>query len=230
MRRIPLSTNEFDQMLKEQVVLSRGLRSFVALNEKDNQIIKMFALGNKKSFWRQYISPISNRFMKNARRLAELNVQTIQPCAWYRCKGYQYDVIVYPQCAGTSIYDLVEKNHDVAPVLEKLARYIAELHQRKIYFRAGHGGNYLYTGDEKFSLIDVDNTRFSINLRRRAKNIVYIYQHSKESKIECFAAYPFSEFVETYFSVAKLKKKQEQKVRFWIEQYLAAFEKKQRAS
>lgn len=220
LKRLKISGAELDKLFDNVDVICRNRHDFikVAIDRPSQTIIKSFDL-SRKNFFRRHVISAARNFIKNAKKLKDKGVKTIQPLSWYWCPERGYEVISYVSLPGKTLYDLA-KNKINTNVFPLLAAYVAELHAKRIYFRAGHPGNYLLQEGNQFALIDIDNTRFSLSLRRRAKNLAFLYEHSTCNAEGCFSAYSPSKFVQDYFSAAKLNPRVEKIVLRWLKHYL----------
>jgi len=221
LKRVNITANELENLLASATVIRRDRRNGVkvALDEKNQCIIKTFDLSRKSKMRRKPLFSVAGNFIKNATQLRKKGISTIQPSIWLWCKENHYEVVTYPLLPGTDIYATLRKDKD-ASVLKLLAKYIADLHAKNIYFRAGHSENYLLQDENQLAIIDIDNLRFSINLRRRGKNLAYLYWHSQVNYPECFAEYTFHDFLKDYFAAAKLGKLREKIMLYWMKNAL----------
>ena len=98
---------------------------------------------------------------------------------------------------------------------------IADLHKANIYFRAGHLDNYLQD-EGRFSMIDVDNAKFQISIRQRAKNLSYMYTHAISNKLYFFENYDFDRFIAEYLEAAQISPSNQQKLKKHLARYIDA--------
>jgi hypothetical protein len=86
-----------------------------------------------------------------------------------------------------------------------MAGYLADLHERRVYFRAVHFGNVLVLPDGGFGLIDVSEARFRrgpIPPRLRARNFKHMLRYPED--VAALTGYGLARFVRTYLERAAL--------------------------
>ena len=157
---------------------------------KTNNVIKIF---NTRGFISSgFIRSFSSRIIKNAHKLNKLQIPSLKISEEL---VFQYDKrksgVVYKYIPGCSIRDL--PTTDITKdLVTNLAKFIAEFHQKGVYFRAMHLGNIIYY-NKTFSLIDVAKIHFYpwplfILTRARAFRRLIKYKkdiaHFKQSNLE----------------------------------------------
>ena len=200
MKRREISAQQIDELLQGKAICRRGRDGDPKVALNSDEVVKIYYL-KRKSFFRRNINTAAGNFVANAKCLAELQITTVKVTGWYRCKERCCDVVIYQALPGKTLYEF--KHDDMnEQLLQKLAQFIAALHKKGIYFRAGHGDNYLCLPDGRFALIDIDNLRFSIGLRRVAKNLSYLYKHAADNNFDYLMRYGYERFLEDYFFAA----------------------------
>jgi hypothetical protein len=218
LKRQAMTQTDFDALLKNVKVLRLTRLDQVKVAKKGKNIVKFFGL-LEKDFYRRHVYSVATQFVRHAERFQALGLRVIKPIEWYRCKAAMQDVVVYPALPGNSVYELAYGEKGLA-ILKPFMEYVAHLHHLKVYFRAGHADNYLVTPDGEFALIDMDNARFHINMRRRAKNLSYILDHARRNHKDLYVRYGEKKLIQDYFDAAKLNTNDQK--RFWkiLSQYL----------
>ncbi len=172
-----------------------------------DEFTKFFKYGNK-GFRRKHINPVATQFVRNAHRISRLGIKTIKPHFWARCPEEALDIVSYTSVPGRTVYNAYQQDQDPAllekdpALLEKLAEYIATLHAKNFYFRHGHSDNYLIQGNGSFAIIDMDNVRYSMNRRRRAKNLFYLLDHAERNNRDLYKNFGITKFLDHYFTHA----------------------------
>ncbi|MCP5538272.1 MAG: hypothetical protein H7A51_18820 [Akkermansiaceae bacterium] len=161
---------------------------------------KFFSYDNK-GIRRRHLNPVATEFVRNAERITALGINTIRPDFWARCPEAECDVVSYESVPGRTVYNAYQSDQDPG-LLTKLAKYIAELHGKNFYFRHGHSDNYLIQDDGSFAIIDMDNVRYSMNRRRKAKNLFYLLDHAVRNDRDLYQRYGVANFLEAYFTSA----------------------------
>lgn len=217
--RLRMTLKELQLLAEKTEIICLNRQNFLKVGyDSARNIVKTFDL-TRTGLLHNYFFSDGKNFINNAKRLKKKGVQTIEPLTWSWCSSKKYEVITYKPLPGKTVYEVIRDEQDWS-ILPVFASYIASLHQKKIYFRAGHADNYLVQPNKQFALIDVDNTRFSISLRRRAKNLAYIVDHANRNFKELFQRCSFSEFLEAYFQASRISKIKKKVVFFWIHKYL----------
>ena len=81
-------------------------------------------------------------------------------------------------CVGR--YNKVRLHSAIGYIAQKLAAFIARLHNRDVYFRSIHFGNILITPDNSFGLIDIADMKIkshSLNIGRRIRNFHHLTRY-----------------------------------------------------
>lgn len=217
--RLRMTVEELHSLAEKAEVICLNRQNFLKVGyDSARNIIKTFDL-TREGFLHNYFFSDGKNFIRNAACLKKKGIKTIEPLTWFWCSQKKYEVVTYTPLPGKTIYETIRDEKDWS-IMPSFASYVAFLHQKKIYFRAGHADNYLVQPNKQFALIDVDNTRFVISLRRRAKNLAYIVDHANRNFRELFQRYSFSEFMETYLEAAKINKIKKKVVLFWVHKYL----------
>ncbi|MCK5697404.1 MAG: hypothetical protein KAI02_04525 [Gammaproteobacteria bacterium] len=172
---------------------------------------------DKKKFFRRYIYTVSQQFVRNAEKIQHRGFITSVPKVWYRCDERQVELVIYDFLPGITIYNTIAETGST-DILKSFATYIAQVHKANIYFRAGHLNNYLQDKGE-FSIIDVDNVRFHLSIRQRAKNLSYLQSHAFSNQLYFFNDYDFKHFVNQYLAMAQLSSVQEIKLWKYLNHY-----------
>jgi len=145
---------------------------------KDQKIIKLFR--TKRLLTSSLIYPYSWRFARNAQKLHELGIPTIQVERQFYCAAIRRYGVIYPLLSGTSLAELFKQsinNH----LFIQLAHFIAHLHDLGIYFRSLHAGNILLLDNGSMGLIDIADMRFKKNLSvsECQRNFIHFFRYSE---------------------------------------------------
>jgi hypothetical protein len=88
-----------------------------------------------------------------------------------------------------------------------LARYLAQLHDKGVYFRSIHFGNIIVDEAGAFALIDVADTRFkgrSLGNGERARNFRHLLRYPEDR--QALARFGNERFVHEYLQAAHLER------------------------
>lgn len=161
--------------------------------EADGQGPKVLALSNgtmAKLFRRRTgvtsdkLRSYSRRFMRNAIKLNKAGVATLTPLERYRVINEAMDVVIYQPLPGDSLKDLCREQPESIDnkLVANFGQYIAELHQRGIFFRSLHLGNVLRTSNSQFGLIDIADLkiqRLKLSGAQRLRNFKHLIRMSE---------------------------------------------------
>jgi len=103
--------------------------------------------------------PYAVRFANNARRLDSLGFNTVEVLEIAHCRSCGYHLLSYEKVSGCSMRDMVKESPTKEQFIE-LGQFIAQLHQRGVYFRSLHLGNVLRNENNQLVLIDIADMQF----------------------------------------------------------------------
>lgn len=137
----------------------------------DGNFIKLFR--RKRLLSSALIWPYAQRFANNAGALNDLGIPCPKVIGLFHLKAPKRDLVHYQPLPGLTLRQL--RNTPTAPsdLLEKLALFIAGLHEKGVYFRSLHLGNVVLTPEGELGLIDIADLKIqrnALNLVQRARN------------------------------------------------------------
>ena len=103
--------------------------------------------------------PYATRFANNAKQLGVLGFNTVNVLEIAYCRSCGYHLLSYEKVSGSSMRELIKESATMEQFIE-LGQFIAQLHQRGVYFRSLHLGNVLRDEKNQFVLIDIADMRF----------------------------------------------------------------------
>jgi tRNA A-37 threonylcarbamoyl transferase component Bud32 len=168
--------------LLTQVELNRWLANAEAIFEQDQYGIKVAKLANgdfikifrvKRLFSIAHVYSYARMFCRNAERIAKLGIPTVKVKQLYHIQNSNKTAVVYEPLYGDTILDILRSRNISIALSKDLGAFIAEVHEKGIYFRGLHLGNIVLTSEKRMGLIDIaDMTIFpwSLDSRRRLKN------------------------------------------------------------
>jgi tRNA A-37 threonylcarbamoyl transferase component Bud32 len=196
---LSLGLNEFSSLASTAQVLEKdkwGPKVFLLEN---GNILKIFRL--KRWFSRALLYPYSLRFYRNAQQLAGLGIATLQPLALYRLPEKWKTAVQYEPLPGRTLRQVVDQS-DAGDMAASLGRFVAELHEKGVYFRSLHLGNIIFTPEGGLGLIDVADTRFyksRLNRWQRMRNLKHLCRLAPDR--EKLKSMGWRNFCEGYLSV-----------------------------
>lgn len=194
-RRLPVRSETW---LSERIADGRVLKpdrsgdfDTKVLLAKDGRVFKFFRLRRRLSSGRIYPFPL--RFARHAARLRAMGFCAPRVHEIFRVPEIERQVAVYEYIDGTPLRGLLSDEGSDARGRERLhgfGRFLAELHERGVAFRAGHLNNYLQVAepDERgaFGLIDVSDVAFSaraLSASRRVENLGRLIRTDTDRKV-----------------------------------------------
>lgn len=167
-----LTQDELDRWLNDAIkVYEQDQHGVKVAKLANGDFIKIFRVKNLISI-RHFFS-YAKSFARNAERLNKLGITTIKVKQIYNIQYSNKTAVVYEPLCGDTILDILKSRGMSEALSKEVGAFIAELHQKGIYFRGLHLGNLVITPDQKMGLIDIaDLTIFpwSLDRRRRLRN------------------------------------------------------------
>jgi len=172
-----LTLDEFNQLTQNSTVLADDEHGKKVLELPDHTIIKLFRV--KRLISQATIYSPARRFARNAHKLERLNIPTITLIDLYNFKSIQRTAVHYQQLEGLTVREYLQSNPVEDEFLIRLGQFIAQLHDKGIFFRSAHFGNIIYTPDKRFGLIDISDmsiSPFSLGIIKRLRNLKHIFR------------------------------------------------------
>lgn len=167
-----LTQDELDRWLNDAIkVYEQDQHGVKVAKLANGDFIKIFRVKNLISI-RHFFS-YAKSFARNAERLNKLGIATIKVKQIYHIQNSNKSAAVYEPLQGETITEAIQSKSISINLARDLGAFIAELHQKGIYFRGLHLGNIVITPDHQMGLIDIaDLTIFpwTLDRRRRLRN------------------------------------------------------------
>ncbi len=153
---------------------------------QNGDYIKVFRIKHRISMAR-ILNP-AKCFCDNAERLRVLGIDTLEPSALY-CIPRNRWAVRYRPLAGDTLRSLLKNSSLSEKVIASLGAYIAQLHDKGIYFRSLHPGNVVLQPNGKFGLIDVLDCQFRwfglpLTSWQRERNFQHFFRYEDGKAIE----------------------------------------------
>lgn len=183
MKSIPQA--EFETLIRDARVLEQDRRGAKVYETPDGRIVKLFRIKRRLSsnLW----SPFAPRFATNAKKLAALNLAslTVTDVGWV--PHIERQMVVYTKLAGIPLrHFLRTATPDQARAcMRNVGSFVAEVHERGVFFRSFHFGNILVQPDDRFALIDILDLwikRFPLGLWRRRRNLRHLSRYDEDRR------------------------------------------------
>ena len=179
-----LSHQEFEQLTQNALILTEDEHGKKVLELTDHSIIKLFRV--KRFISQATVYSPARRFAKNTLRLKQLNIPTVTLIDLYKINSIKRTAVHYKQLEGITVREYLHKNQDDNKFLTQLGAFLAQLHNKGIFFRSAHFGNIIVTHDKQLGLIDVSDmtiSRFSLGHLKRIRNLRHIFRLSEDIKL-----------------------------------------------
>ena len=179
-----ITDEEFRKLTRNAEVLMSDNYGVKVLQTPDWKIIKLYRL--KKRFSSALLYPYALRFLRNSLALKKRGITTVDVESVYSVPGIKRDIVIYPRLAGTVLRDALKDSTGDSrkALLEHFAAFVAELHDKGIFFRSIHLGNILVLPDGTFALIDIGDMRFNffggLSLWHRLRNFGHMCRYSED--------------------------------------------------
>ncbi|HIE55394.1 MAG TPA: toluene tolerance protein [Chromatiaceae bacterium] len=193
-----IGRREYERLVEGAKVLESDHFGVKVWLRPDGRIVKLFRTKRLVSSARLY--PYSSRFVRNARRLEKLGIRVPGVEGSFHCPQIRRHGVIYRLLPGKSLAELLGESPD-ATLVARLAAFLAELHEKGIYFRSVHPGNVLLTDDDRLGLIDLQYARFwpwPLGARTRSRNFRHLF-HSRHQSV-ALRNFGFAAFVDLYLA------------------------------
>lgn len=148
------------------------------LRLKDGSIIKLFR--TKRIISSALLYPYALRFVNNASKLKDMGIRTVTVIDSYKIPPVKRTAVHYIELEGTTLRNYITIHTLNSDIAQRLASFIAWLHNEGVYFRSIHFGNILITPDNSFGLIDIADMKIkshSLNIGKRIRNFHHLTRY-----------------------------------------------------
>lgn len=179
----PLRFAEYQSLVCGADVLAEDGHGLKVLATSDDRIVKLFR--SKRRLSKARLVPYALRFARNAQKLQQLGIPTVNVDGAYRARSIARDLIVYRRLEGETLRDVLAdspENGDKA--LMSFAPFLARLHRKGILFRSIHFGNVLVLPQGELGLIDVADLRMrrwgALTMSQRQRNFRHMLRYPED--------------------------------------------------
>lgn len=200
---------QFDELAAGAKSLSADEHGAKVLLTPDDRVIKLFR--RKRLLSSALFHPYAKRFAHAAQELAARHFPTTTVETLARVPSMRRDIVVYRRLPGISLREalLCGREADRERLMLILTNLLATLHERGVYFRAAHFGNFLVheqpPDTTTLTLIDVSETRFrrgALPPAMRARNFRPLAKYPED--LAAIRAFGVERFVRDYLDHAHL--------------------------
>lgn len=188
-----ISQKRYQSLIKGTLLLEEDAFGVKVLDTGKGEIIKLFR--RKRLISTALFFPYAYRFVANAKKLKQLNIPTVIINQLLSCPSIKRHLVIYQKLEGELLRTVLSQSFgQSADSYEKFGCFIAQLHQKGVYFRSAHLKNILVLPDNEFGLIDISDMqikRHPLNQSLRLRNFSHIlrYQEDKDlirSQLDAF--------------------------------------------
>lgn len=203
--RIPvqnLPPEDFEQLCANAHVIEADGLGPKVLRLADGRFLKVFR--PRRWYTSGSFNPYSERFASNAEQLRSLGIPTPQILGVYRLRDAS-SAVSYTPLPGLTLRQALQSldNSLRESLIERFGQFMAQLHERGVYFRSLHLGNVLLMDDGEFGLIDIADLRIYPSPLRNAlrqRNLRHMQRYPQD-RAWLFETH-FEQLAKGYASVA----------------------------
>lgn len=177
----------WQQIKSESDIVEQDGFGVKVLRCNNGDYIKTFRIKHKISLAR-ILNP-AKRFCDNVEKLQALGVDTFTPLELYSLAFVGRWAVRYKPLEGDTLRTLIKQSALPDKIIADLGIYIAQLHDKGIYFRSLHPGNVVLQPNGQFGLIDILDCQFrwfgrSLNAWQRERNMQHFFRYDDGKLIE----------------------------------------------
>jgi tRNA A-37 threonylcarbamoyl transferase component Bud32 len=215
-----ISNEQYQQLIKGADVIEKDSFGLKVLDTKQGEMIKLFR--RKRFFSTALFKPYAVRFADNAKKLKALGIPTIIINRLLWCASIKRHLVIYQRLEGELLRDVLSsQSENTKETFHQFGAFIAELHNKGVYFRSAHFKNILVLPNGELGLIDISDMqikRHSLNLNLRLRNFEHILRYQEDK--ELVQRY-LEDFVSSYIATSQLNENATNKVKQTIQSILA---------
>ena len=221
-----LSVQDYESLIDGGTLVEKDANGGRVFFLGDGSVFKLFS--HKPFLSSETLRPYAVRFARNAQKLRERNVWTVNVLDVLKVKHLHVLAVHYDPIPGDTLRSVANADEDLATIVTDFAKFVANLHDQGIYFRSMHLANVIVGNNRQMGLIDIADLwmkRRPLNFKERFRNIGKIYRYTKD--IELLRQPGESVFVDAYLAATTARDSAHWKVPLQ-EQQLARLQEKRR--
>ena len=192
----------FEQLCSNAHVIEADGLGPKVLRLEDGSFLKLFR--PRRWYTSGSFNPYSERFASNSEQLRTLGIPTPHILGLYRLSDAS-SAVAYTPLPGLTLRQALQSLDSSLreSLVERFGRFMAQLHERGVYFRSLHLGNVLLMDDGEFALIDVADLRIypsSLRHALRQRNLRHMQRYPQD-RSWLFETH-FEQLLKGYASVA----------------------------
>lgn len=169
------------ELVEGAQVLEADASGDKVLRLADGSMLKLFRRKRLISSAAWY--PYAQRFADNCETLAQRAIPCPKVIKVLRVKQIERDAVHYSPLPGQTLRQVMDEASSNDVLRAQLGSFIAELHEKGIYFRSAHLGNVILTPDGALGLIDISDMKTSRRpLRKslRLRNFKHMLRYEQD--------------------------------------------------
>jgi O-antigen ligase/tRNA A-37 threonylcarbamoyl transferase component Bud32 len=178
----PLKPQGFEQLCSNAHVIEADGLGPKVLRLEDGSFLKLFRA--RRWYTSGSFNPYSERFASNSEQLREQGIASPSILNLYQLQDAS-SAVRYEPLPGLTLRQALQSLDSSLreSLIERFGRFMAQLHERGVYFRSLHLGNVLLMDDGEFGLIDVADMRVYPSALRntlRQRNLRHMQRYPQD--------------------------------------------------
>lgn len=188
----------------------------------DGNLLKVFRL--RGWFSSSFIYSNARSFCRNAQRLHERNIPTVNIIQLIHFERSTNTAALYEPLAGETLNTLVKNNQLTVHHSETLGIFIAKLHEKGIHFKSLHFGNIILNPQGNLGLIDIADMRifpWALHISTRLRCFKRLLRYQQDMKL--LGADNLAMMINAYVNAANISARQQlrEKLNLMTQQVMA---------
>jgi tRNA A-37 threonylcarbamoyl transferase component Bud32 len=180
MKRI--NQQEYDALVAGSEILEEDANGLKVVVLSDGTFLKLFRI--KGFFSSTWYRPHATRFSNNVADLKSLRIPVPKVLETYWIGHLKMNAVQYIPLNGQTIRNLyAQEGRNSESLVKLIAEFIAQLHQKGVYFHSLHLGNILMLDDGTLGLIDVSDMKIyskTLNADKRLRNFTHLIRYKQD--------------------------------------------------
>lgn len=171
----------YEALRKGAQVLEADGSGDKVLRLADGRMLKLFR--RKRLLSSALFFPYAQRFANNTNALQQRGILCPNVIAVYRIPSIQRDGVYYAPLAGETVRQLQGTPEESETLRSQLGAFIAQLHEKGVYFRSLHFGNVVQTPQNQLGLIDIADLRCqrrALSDSKRLRNFAHLLRYKQD--------------------------------------------------
>lgn len=180
-----LSLAGLEQLSREARIIEEDGLGPKVLRLTDGSFLKLFR--RRRWYTSGSFNPYSERFAVNSEQLRQMGIPTPQVLNLYRLDDGS-SAVHYAPLPGHTLRQVLQSITAPAvrqALVERFGKFMAQLHEKGVYFRSLHLGNVLVLEDGEFGLIDLADLRIyptPLSLSMRQRNLRHMQRYTVDKR------------------------------------------------